>query len=44
MGRAPLSGKLERLQRLSKRYGTTIAIEQNVGLIRVPRTTTSEAR
>lgn len=35
---------LERLQRLSKPYGTTIAIEQNVGVIRVPRTTTSEAR
>jgi poly-gamma-glutamate synthesis protein (capsule biosynthesis protein) len=35
---------LERLQRLSKPYGTTIAIEQNVGVIRVPRTTTSDAR
>ena len=27
---------LERLQRLSKPYGTTIAIEQNIGHIRVP--------
>lgn len=27
---------LERLQRLSKPYGTTIVIEENVGLIRVP--------
>jgi poly-gamma-glutamate synthesis protein (capsule biosynthesis protein) len=35
---------LEQLQRLSKPYGTTIAIEQNVGVIRVPRGTTSEAR
>ena len=35
---------LERLQRLSKPYGTTVAIEQNVGVIRLPRTTTSEAR
>jgi poly-gamma-glutamate synthesis protein (capsule biosynthesis protein) len=35
---------LEQLQRLSKPYGTTIAIEQNVGVIRVPRGTTSDAR
>jgi poly-gamma-glutamate capsule biosynthesis protein CapA/YwtB (metallophosphatase superfamily) len=35
---------LEQLQRLSKPYGTTISIEQNVGVIRVPRATTSEAR
>jgi poly-gamma-glutamate capsule biosynthesis protein CapA/YwtB (metallophosphatase superfamily) len=33
---------LERLQRLSKPYGTTIAIEQNIGVIRIPRGTTSE--
>jgi poly-gamma-glutamate capsule biosynthesis protein CapA/YwtB (metallophosphatase superfamily) len=32
---------LERLQRLSKPYGTTIAIEQNVGVIRVRPSTTS---
>jgi poly-gamma-glutamate capsule biosynthesis protein CapA/YwtB (metallophosphatase superfamily) len=32
---------LERLQRLSQPYGTTIAIEQNVGVIRVPRAPTS---
>jgi len=35
---------LERLQRLSKPFGTSIAIEPNVGVIRVPRTTTSEVR
>jgi poly-gamma-glutamate synthesis protein (capsule biosynthesis protein) len=34
---------LEQLQRLSRPYGTTIAIEQNVGVIRVPRSSTSEA-
>jgi hypothetical protein len=32
---------LEQLQRLSQPYGTTIAIEQNVGVIRVPRAPTS---
>jgi poly-gamma-glutamate capsule biosynthesis protein CapA/YwtB (metallophosphatase superfamily) len=35
---------LERLQRLSKPYGTTIAIEQNVGIIRVPRSSTNDGR
>jgi poly-gamma-glutamate synthesis protein (capsule biosynthesis protein) len=34
---------LERLQRLSKPFGTTIAIEQNIGIIRVPKTTSTEA-
>jgi hypothetical protein len=32
---------LEQLQRLSKPCGTTTAIEQNVGMIRVPRPPTS---
>lgn len=34
---------LERLQRLSKPFGTTITIEQNVGVIRVPGNTGSGA-
>jgi len=35
---------LERLQRLSKPFGTTIGIEQNVGIIRVPRAASTEGR
>jgi poly-gamma-glutamate synthesis protein (capsule biosynthesis protein) len=35
---------LERLQRLSAPFGTTIAIEQNVGVIRPRRSVTSAAR
>ncbi len=34
---------LERLQRLSSPYGTTIAIEQHVGVIRLPAATSSGA-
>jgi hypothetical protein len=33
---------LERLQKLSKELGTTIAIENNVGIIRVPRPSSSQ--
>jgi len=33
---------LERLQKLSKEFGTTIAIENNVGIIRVPRPSSSQ--
>jgi len=35
---------LERLQRLSKPFGTTIAIEQNVGVIRVAKTTSTASQ